>query len=114
MLNPSEPSADELSVTNGTTREPRRIEILVCPNRRHCPVAELARAQNPPRSKSHRLNSGESYRSNSATTQSFWGSAMQVMSNLYDGLPASLPQELTDTLLTAEHFRIERIVSCGH
>ena len=39
---------------------------------------------------------------------------MQIMSNLYADVPATLLQELTDTLLTAEHFRIERIVSCGH
>jgi len=39
---------------------------------------------------------------------------MTAAANLYDGVPAALPQEITTTLLSVEHFRIERIVSQGH
>jgi cupin 2 domain-containing protein len=34
--------------------------------------------------------------------------------NLFDDLPAGLPEELTQTLLSAAGLRIERIVSRGH
>lgn len=34
-------------------------------------------------------------------------------SNLFDDLPAILPEEITQTLLVAEGLRIERIVSTG-
>jgi cupin 2 domain-containing protein len=36
------------------------------------------------------------------------------MSNLLASLPATLPDELTETLVQAKHVRIERIVSEGH
>ena len=36
------------------------------------------------------------------------------MGNLFEGIPAHLPVELTETLLQAEHVRVERIVSHGH
>lgn len=36
------------------------------------------------------------------------------MPNLLSSLPATLPDELTDTLVQAKHVRIERIVSQGH
>ena len=37
------------------------------------------------------------------------------MKNLFEGIPASLPEELTETLLEGHgSFRIKRIVSCGH
>jgi cupin 2 domain-containing protein len=36
------------------------------------------------------------------------------MGNLFKGIPAHLPEELTETLLQAEHVRVERIVSHGH
>lgn len=39
---------------------------------------------------------------------------MQTISNLFDDVPADLPQELTHLLLAAQHVRIERIVSHGH
>jgi cupin 2 domain-containing protein len=39
---------------------------------------------------------------------------MNTKLNLYDGLPTDLPQELTHLLLSAQHVRIERIVSRGH
>ena len=34
--------------------------------------------------------------------------------NLLDGIPAELPEELCTTILQANGFRIERIVSHGH
>ena len=36
------------------------------------------------------------------------------MSNLFDDLPATLPQELVTILSQNQHIRIERIVSTGH
>ncbi|MBC7855888.1 MAG: cupin domain-containing protein [Pirellulaceae bacterium] len=36
------------------------------------------------------------------------------MTNLYAELPAHLPDELVQTLFSAVHLRIERIVSQGH
>lgn len=36
------------------------------------------------------------------------------MTNLFSEVPTVLPDELIHTLLTAESFRIERIVSHGH
>jgi cupin 2 domain-containing protein len=36
------------------------------------------------------------------------------MKNLYGDIPAILPDELLETLLTADSVRIERIVSHGH
>jgi len=35
------------------------------------------------------------------------------MGNLFEGIPAQLPEELTETLLHAAHVRVERIVSHG-
>jgi len=37
-----------------------------------------------------------------------------MMPNLLSSLPATLPDEITDTLVQAKHVRIERIVSEGH
>jgi cupin 2 domain-containing protein len=34
--------------------------------------------------------------------------------NLFDRIPAQLPEEITETLLSASGIRIERIVSAGH
>ena len=39
---------------------------------------------------------------------------MQIAQNLLDDLPASLPQELVQNLLSTRDIRIERIVSHGH
>lgn len=36
------------------------------------------------------------------------------MTNVYSELPAHLPDELLQTLLSTPHLRIERIVSQGH
>jgi cupin 2 domain-containing protein len=36
------------------------------------------------------------------------------LANLFDNVPATLPNELFETLLTAPYLRIERIVSQGH
>jgi cupin 2 domain-containing protein len=36
------------------------------------------------------------------------------MNNLFSSLPASRPDEITETLVQAKHVRIERIVSEGH
>ena len=36
------------------------------------------------------------------------------MPNLFEAVPSELPEELVTTLLSAEHVRIERIVSQGH
>ena len=36
------------------------------------------------------------------------------MDNLFDKIPASLPQELVQTILNHENLRVERIVSKGH
>ena len=36
------------------------------------------------------------------------------MSNLFDDLPATLPNELVTILAQNQHIRIERIVSTGH
>src|SRR5262245_20301114 len=36
------------------------------------------------------------------------------MQNLFASIPATLTAEITETLLRAEHVRIERIVSAGH
>ena len=38
---------------------------------------------------------------------------MAGVSNLFDGIPADLPEELVETLLGASGLRIERIVSRG-
>jgi cupin 2 domain-containing protein len=37
-----------------------------------------------------------------------------MTTNVFDGLPAHLPNELFTTLLEAAHVRVERIVSRGH
>ena len=34
--------------------------------------------------------------------------------NLFDDIPADLPEELVETLASGKSFRIERIVSAGH
>ena len=34
--------------------------------------------------------------------------------NLYDNIPAQLPEELFTDILKTDHFRVERIVSQGH
>lgn len=34
--------------------------------------------------------------------------------NLYRSIPADLPREITEVVLAAAHFRVERIVSKGH
>jgi cupin 2 domain-containing protein len=39
---------------------------------------------------------------------------MTGLTNLFDGIPADLPQELFETLLATPGLRIERIVSLGH
>jgi len=39
---------------------------------------------------------------------------MPLSSNLFSDLPASIPEELVQTLMTAPDVRIERIVSHGH
>ena len=39
---------------------------------------------------------------------------MSTFTNLFDAIPAILPDELTQTLLAAPQLRIERIVSHGH
>ena len=39
---------------------------------------------------------------------------MNPPSNLFADIPAHLPAELVETLLTSAQFRIERIVSQGH
>lgn len=39
---------------------------------------------------------------------------MTDVTNLFDDLPASLPAERTDVLLSAPGVRVERIVSTGH
>lgn len=39
---------------------------------------------------------------------------MGAESNIFAGLPPRLPEEIVDTLLDADHLRIERIVSHGH
>jgi cupin 2 domain-containing protein len=39
---------------------------------------------------------------------------MHALSNLFTGVPADLPDEVTQTLLTAGSFRVERIVSHSH
>ena len=39
---------------------------------------------------------------------------MRTPPNLFADLPAHLPEELVETLLTAAGFRVERIVSRGH
>lgn len=36
------------------------------------------------------------------------------MANLFDQIPAQLPEELFEPLLTSEQIRIERILSYGH
>jgi cupin 2 domain-containing protein len=36
------------------------------------------------------------------------------MTNLFADIPADLPEELVQTLLSASNFRVERIVSLGH
>jgi len=41
-------------------------------------------------------------------------SPMTVPSNLFTGLPLSLPDELFTTLIDSANIRIERIVSHGH
>ena len=37
-----------------------------------------------------------------------------VLANLFDTIPADLPDELIDTLVGTDSFRLERIVSRGH
>jgi cupin 2 domain-containing protein len=37
-----------------------------------------------------------------------------MSANLFEGIPAHLPDELVDCLAQSEHVRIERIVSKGH
>jgi cupin 2 domain-containing protein len=37
-----------------------------------------------------------------------------MQANLFTGIPAELPDELVQTLLSAPSFRVERIVSRGH
>ena len=37
-----------------------------------------------------------------------------IMANLFSSLPATLPDEINETLVRAKHVRIERIVSQGH
>jgi len=37
-----------------------------------------------------------------------------MTANLFQQLPAELPEELVETLCQAEHVRIERLVSRGH
>jgi cupin 2 domain-containing protein len=39
---------------------------------------------------------------------------MSTLTNLFDAIPAVLPEELTQSLLSAPRLRIERIVSRGH
>jgi len=39
---------------------------------------------------------------------------MADLTNLFDAIPAELPEELVQPLLRADHLRIERIVSLGH
>lgn len=39
---------------------------------------------------------------------------MRTITNLYDNLPTNLPEELTETLASSNHVRIERIVSKNH
>jgi cupin 2 domain-containing protein len=39
---------------------------------------------------------------------------MTEFANLFDGVPASLPAELTQVILATPQLRIERIVSHGH
>ncbi len=36
------------------------------------------------------------------------------MKNIFDSIPADLPEEKFDELIKAEHIKIERIVSRGH
>ena len=52
-----------------------------------------------------------------APLSTFWKSGYgesTPMTNLFADLPTRLPKELLTTLLSAEHVRIERIVSHGH
>lgn len=37
-----------------------------------------------------------------------------AMSNLFEGVPESVPEELIQELVTGRHVRVERIVSTGH
>lgn len=39
---------------------------------------------------------------------------MTAPTNLFSKIPASLPEELFETLVQADNIRIERIVSHGH
>ena len=39
---------------------------------------------------------------------------MNTLENLFDAIPADLPNELTQALLATPQLRIERIVSYGH
>lgn len=39
---------------------------------------------------------------------------IRTMKNLFDNIPADLPQELLTDILSGKHFRVERIVSDGH
>jgi cupin 2 domain-containing protein len=39
---------------------------------------------------------------------------MRTAPNLFEDLPAHLPAEVVQTLVSARSFRIERIISCGH
>lgn len=34
--------------------------------------------------------------------------------NLFDGIPAAFPEELSETLLATEELRLERLLSAGH
>lgn len=42
------------------------------------------------------------------------GSTRMTAANLYQRIPAELPEESFETLFTSSRIRIERIVSCGH
>ena len=39
---------------------------------------------------------------------------MAALTNMFDDIPADLPEELVQTLLGTPGLRIERIVSLGH
>ena len=37
-----------------------------------------------------------------------------MIGNLFAGLPGSIPEELFETLVIGDHFRLERIIAFGH
>ena len=37
-----------------------------------------------------------------------------IASNIFDGIPDTLPEELFDTLLENQHLKLERIISYAH